>query len=517
MTAHPSLPTRDLTLVLDVGKTHAKLLLIDAEGQVQAQHRCDNQPLSADQAYVALDVARLRAWWLQAVQATPAALRARVARLIATTHGAAFCALGPAAPGAPSADAAWAEGGLAFPPMDYEWDGHAALRHAEAAQLDAFTETGSPDLPMGLNAGWQLRWLQRERPQDWARVEHWLPYPQYWAWWWSGVRASERSSLGCHTHLWSVAHDRPSPWAQRLGLTERLAPLRQAHEVLGTLRPELAAQCGLPDGVDVLCGVHDSNACLARYQPLGRELTLVSTGTWTVVMSPAGDPAGLRAEHDQLVNVSVSGEPVPTARFMGGREFAHLCDGASPDLATLATLDGVLAQEWWATPGFASAGGPFAHQQGQVWRGWDPAMPVSAAAWQQASPAVRATLASLYVAQTTAWLVATVGGRGPVIVEGPQVHNPVIMAVLSTLLSPRSVLRSTDEMEGTARGAWRLAQPVARAASGGKRGSAAPGARARHSAIFAETIPPLQGMSLERLRTLHTSWAQSLMAPLVPA
>jgi len=122
MTAHPSLPTRDLTLVLDVGKTHAKLLLIDAEGQVQAQHRCDNQPLSADQAYVALDVARLRAWWLQAVQATPAALRARVARLIATTHGAAFCALGPAAPGAPSADAAWAEGGLAFPPMDYEWD-----------------------------------------------------------------------------------------------------------------------------------------------------------------------------------------------------------------------------------------------------------------------------------------------------------------------------------------------------------------------------------------------------------
>ncbi|WP_290867289.1 hypothetical protein [Aquabacterium sp.] len=497
---------QDLTMVVDIGKTHAKLLLIDAEGLVQTQAHSDNAAVTAPQGYLALGVDRLRQWWLDSVQAWPEALRERVARIVVSTHGAAFCALGPSEDGAPPADEAWLQGGLAMAPMDYEWDGHAALRRAEADAIDPFDETGSPDLPLGLNAGWQLRWLQTRLPEAWARTEHWLPYPQYWAWWLCGVRASERSSLGCHTHLWSVRADGPSPWARRHGLTDRLAPVRQADEVLGGLRAALAARTGLPANVQVLCGVHDSNACLARYRHMGRDLTLVSTGTWTVLMSPGGDVASLHAEHDQLVNVSVAGQPVPTARFMAGREFAQLCDGAAPGLASLAVLEDVLAQEWWATPGFAAAGGPFARETGQVWRGWDPATVVSARAWHEVAPAIRATLASLYVGQVTAWLAKEVGGRGPLIVEGPQADNPVILAVLATLLGPQQVLRSIDPMEGTARGAWRLAQAPRVVRKPGQ----ALASRAAQGEAFVEVVAPLRGMALERLRSLHTNWTQAL-------
>ena len=127
---------RDLTLVLDVGKTRAKLLLIDAAGQALAQTDCDNQSTEAPQGYTALGVGRLQAWCVQAVQAWAPDLRARVARLITSTHGAAFCGLGA------QADAQWRDGGLALPPMDYEWDGHAALRAAERHELDDFASTG---------------------------------------------------------------------------------------------------------------------------------------------------------------------------------------------------------------------------------------------------------------------------------------------------------------------------------------------------------------------------------------
>ncbi|NDY93993.1 hypothetical protein [Ideonella livida] len=500
MTAPP--PPDALTLVLDVGKTHARLLLIDAAGQVQAQAQRDSASLPGALDYPALDVAGLRRWWLQTVATWPAAQRQRVSRLVATTHGAAFCGL--------AADAHWddAEGGLALPVMDYEWDGPARDRDPADPPLDPFALTGSPELPLGLNAGRQLRWLQRHRPQAWDQAAQWLPYPQYWAWWWSGVAASERSSLGCHTHLWSPVQDGPSPWAQRLGLSPRLAPLRGAAEALGPLRPDLARRAGLPEDALVLCGLHDSNACLARYRDLGDAVSLVSSGTWTVVMSPGGEPGHLQARRDQLVNVAVDGRPVPTARFMGGREFAEVCAGADPALAgtggSLARLEAALAQEWWALPAFAQAGGPFATCQppvhGRCLQGWEPARPVGPVDWAAQPPERRVAVASLYLGQMTAWLLQSLGGQGPVVVEGPMTRNAQAMAVLATLLGHRTVHASADPLEGTARGAWRLAQPASAPATGRRR------PRPEASAAHLSPVAPLTGFAAERLRSLHILW-----------
>ncbi len=426
----------DLTLVLDIGKSHAKLLFIDDAGEVVERHGRDNHGVAASLGYRALDVDGLAAWITRTLRGSAATRRCR--RAIASTHGAAFVALG--------------DDGLAWAPLDYEDDGVDALHAAYQRERDPFETTLSPDLPLGLNAARQLHWLQHTHPEAWARTRLLLPYPQYWAWWLSGVAASEVSSLGCHTQLWQPRTGGYAPMATRLGWAHRFAPLRPAWQVLGRVQPPQARSLGLPEDCEVVCGVHDSNACLARYLDGSSSMTLVSSGTWVVVMAPGGTARSLDPSRDELANVSVRGDVVPTARFMGGREVAALCDGADPASATLGRAAALDARGIVAMPSFAAQGGPYAGRTGQVLRA---GRPIDAAAL---APADRATLAAVYAAQLTAQLLESLGAPAPVVLEGPFADNPVLVHVLAALLPEGALHTSADPVEGTARGAWQLAR-----------------------------------------------------------
>ncbi len=433
---------QDLTLVLDIGKSNAKLVVIDAEGEVRASAKTANESV-VDPAFgfLALGTKRLTAWLEQSV---PGLLKGRApSRISVTTHGAAFCALG--------------EQGLALPPIDYEWDGYGEVTAAFEASLSNFAHHGTPRLPQGLNAGRQIDYVQRRWPA--LPIRCWLPYPQYWAWWLSGAASSEVSSLGCHTGLWAPAERRFSDWAMARGIAAQFAPLRQAWEVIGTLRPELQRAWGLPANaeIQVTAGVHDSNACLARYLREMPDATVVSTGTWCIVMAPGADMARLSPERDELANVAVDGRPVATARFMGGREFAALCDGADPALASAEALDQVLREGWMALPAFAESGGPFIGRRGSIER---QGVPIEGGI--AAVPAgLRPALAALYCAQMSALLVSDLNGEDaatrPVILEGPMAQSEAYRLAMASALAPRPLFHSTDALEGTARGAWMLA------------------------------------------------------------
>ncbi len=448
---------RGATLVLDVGKSHAKLLLIDRQGAERWGDSIANEPqwvgAGADGApgYLGLGIRRLADWidaalrrlaaWRSGAGANEAAPR----RLIVTTHGAAFVALG--------------EAGALLPPIDYEWDGYGQVTAGFEASLGNFAHHGTPRLPQGLNAGRQLDWLQRCRPKELAGLRHWLPYPQYWAWRFSGVAANEVSSLGCHTGLWAPTHDRFSDWAQASGIAARFAPLRRAWEPLGPLRPELARRWSLPADLQVLVGAHDSNACLARHLRTHPDALVLSTGTWVIAMAPGAPTHRLEPGMDELINVAVDGRSLPTARFMGGREFAALCAGADPAHATVERLREVLASGWQALPSWSDSGGPFVGRRGQLLRRGRPVIDGPAAL----PAALRPALAALYCARVSALLIdellpATAAGAPAVIVEGPFAHNEAFCSVLAAHLRGRSrLLRCTDDIEGTARGAWLLA------------------------------------------------------------
>ena len=292
-----------LDLVLDVGKTRSKLLVLDRAGQVVAQAG-HASAARHDGAWTALDTEGIQTWLAYAIVSL-GPLRAHLARASFSAHGAAFAAV--------QGDT------LAWPVPDYEWARFYERPADWPQQIGSFDETLSPDLPRGLNAATQFDWLERHAPDTFARGQL-LPYAQYWAWWFSGVAASEVSSLGCHTHLWNPGAQGFSALAQRRGWAARFAPLRRAWEPLGGVRPALARRLGLPAGLRIHVGAHDSNACLARYLRSHPRMTLVTTGTWIVVMAPGAPERRLDAELDLLCNVSVRQERVPTGRFMGGRE-----------------------------------------------------------------------------------------------------------------------------------------------------------------------------------------------------
>ncbi|MFN4116752.1 MAG: L-fuculose kinase, partial [Inhella sp.] len=329
-----------LDLVLDIGKTRSKLLVLDRAGEVLVQLDRSSEVRDSGLGYSALDTEGIAAW-LEDGLAGLGGLRRQLASAVVSAHGAAVAAV--------DGD------GLAWPVPDYEFEGFNERAPDWAQQIGDFAETYSPDLPRGLNAATQLDWLERHAPTTFARGQL-LPYAQYWAWWLSGVAASELSSLGCHTHLWAPDAGDYSPLAKRRGWASRFAPLRRAWESLGPLRPRLAQRQGLPSGLRVHAGAHDSNACLARYLRSHPRMTLVTTGTWIVVMAPGAPARRLHAELDQLCNVSVRQERVPTGRFMGGRELQQLCAGADPERANAEDLQRLLARGVMALPGVETQG-----------------------------------------------------------------------------------------------------------------------------------------------------------------
>jgi sugar (pentulose or hexulose) kinase len=415
--------------VLDIGKTNLKLVVVDAAGRTLHRASRPNVPL-AGPPYPHPDVEGILGWYVEALAATPD--RGAIDTLVPVTHG---------------CTAALVAGDrLAMPVLDYEHDGPDATGAGFAAAADPFSESRSPTLPVGFTLGRQIYWQARAFPEAFGRVTDILMYPQYWSWRLTGVKASEVTSLGCHTGLWRPAARDYSRLVQREGWRARMPPLRPAWEPLGPLLPALAAATGLSPACRVLCGVHDSNASyLAHLATRQAPFAVLSSGTWLIIMAAGGDIARLDAGRDMLANVDVNGDPVPTARFMGGREFAAVAGpesaGVEPDLAVATRL---IAQGTMALPSFAPESGPFIGRRGSL-VGPPPE-----------SPAERVALASLYNALVADLMLELLGAEGPRIVEGPFAGNPVFLGALAGLEPGWPVIASTDA-SGTSAGAELLA------------------------------------------------------------
>ena len=411
----------DALIVLDIGKTNAKLALIDAAGRVLAEQRRPNAVLT-DGPYAHLDTDGLWDWMLATCRSF--ATQAHVSAIVPVTHGATAALVSDA--------------GLVLPVLDYEAD----LPGVDYATLrPAYDETLSPGLPAGLNLGRQLAWLQARFPDDFGRARHILMYPQYWAWRLCGAAASEATSLGCHTDLWDPRAQTYSSLVARMGWTGLMPPLAPAHAVLGTLRPEVAAATGLPADCEVLGGIHDSNASLLRY--LGNsEGTVLSTGTWMIAAAFGAPLDGLREEADMLANTNALGRPVACMRFMGGREFGELA-GAAPATGGLDDIERLVARGTLALPCFAATGGPFAGRAGSI----DGPPPADARE--------RYALATLYCVLMTDYCLDALGAAGPLAVEGSFTANPWFGPLLAAL-RPQQPVSYSDDASGTTCGGWML-------------------------------------------------------------
>ncbi len=388
--------------VVDIGKTNAKLAVVDTDrmAEIDVLTR-PNRPLH-DGPYPHFDIDGIWAFLCDGLGALHR--RHGLDAISVTTHGAALVLLDR-------------DGGLACPVLDYEHDGPDRLAAAYGRLRPPFGETGSPRLPLGLNAGAQLHWLLETQPGLAARLGRIVTYPQFWSGRLAGPWHCECTSLGCHTDLWNPHAGTFSTLVDRLGLGPSMAPLERAAARLGPLLPEVAAATGLPADTPVHCGIHDSNASLLPHL-LARDgpFAVVSTGTWVVAMAVGAGAPPLDPARDTLVNVDAFGAPTPSARFMGGRAFELLRGETAPPGAD--DVAAALAGRCFLLPSVEGASGPFPGQRG----GWS---------MQAAAPGEKGAALAFYLALMTAECLALIGAVGRIVVEGPFGRNALFLDMLA--------------------------------------------------------------------------------------
>lgn len=391
--------------VIDIGKTNAKVALVDLPTRSEIAVATTPNTILPGPPYPHHDTEALWAFLLGGL--------AQIHRdhgidaISVTTHGA-------------SAVLVAADGRLAAPHLDYEYTGPDTVAAAYDAIRPPFSETGSPRLPAGQNVGAQIHWQFLTDTGLRARTAHVMTVPQYWSFRLTGVASTDCTSLGAHTDLWNPTTRRLSSLTDRLGIRDIVAPTHRPDAILGSILPAVAAKTGLPPDTPVTCGIHDSNASLLPHL-LGRQppFAVVSTGTWVIVLSVGGRPVTLDPARDTLFNVNAFGDPVASARFMGGREFDIVTAGRTAR-ATDADCDAVLAAHVMLLPAVEPRSGPFQNRQAQ----WN--VPESSLTDGQRDAAL-----AYYLALMTAECLAVTGADGPIIIEGPFARNTPYRAMLA--------------------------------------------------------------------------------------
>lgn len=436
-----------LQAVIDIGKTLSKVTLWDSQAQCIACRKHSNQTIMYNDMK-AIDIEAIAGFIEQSL--TEFATLGTISCIFPVAHGA-CCVL-------VRRDAT--DGAAICPPLDYEQALPPNIMAEYRALCDPFALTGSPPLPAGLNLGAQIYALQTISPEllNDAVI---LLWPQYWAWRLSGVMASEITSLGCHSDLWFPGTNRFSDLAQKMGWAKAFAPLRCADQALGPITSLWAKRTGLSTDTIVYTGIHDSNAALIAARGFLEisqyEATILSTGTWFVAMrSPENgtviDIAALPQKRDCLVNVDAFGAPIPSARFMGGREIEALI---SPDCrhvdipedqpALLAAVPQLIADNVMALPSFAGGTGPFPDHHGH-WLN------------QPNSHDARRSAACLYAALMADISLQTIGSRGAILIEGRFAKAHVFARMLASL-RPDCQIYVSLKLQDLSFGALRLMRP----------------------------------------------------------
>lgn len=428
-----------LVAILDVGKTHTKLTLWKRSGQQVAKYACPNK-ISVTPNYAALPVEELKQWLLSALSAGKR--YGIIDAILPVGHGAAAVLM--------------KDDQILCMPPDYEADIPPEIVYEYARYRSNFSETGSPCLPKGLNLGAQIAWQQSLFPEAFSAGMNILLWPQFWAWFLSGVAASECTSLGCHTDMWNPHLNKMSELTRRKGWSQYLPPLKRADEVIGTLRPELAMRTGLRPETKIYCGIHDSNAALQAIRSIEltkrTEFSVLSTGTWFIAMRSPSPGFKLGVERldemrDCLINLDINGNATPSARFMGGREVELALDKMRLDepSAQQALVDAVslaVSKGSMLLPTLVGGSGPF---------------PNSSSQWinKPQDKIEQGAIVAIYLALMADTLLNLLNSRGKILIEGRFSKVDAFTRTLATL-RPQDDIFVVDSESDLAFGALTL-------------------------------------------------------------
>jgi sugar (pentulose or hexulose) kinase len=289
--------------VLDIGKTNKKILLFDKQYRVVYEHTERMEESADEDGFPCEDLDALTSSIKNMVSALIERQQFQIEALNFTTYGASFVYIDKnAEPLTPLYNY--------LKPYPSELQNQL---YAEHGGEDVFVrETSSPALG-SLNSGLQVLRLQAEQPDLFNKVAYALHLPQYISGLFTGLRVTDITSVGCHTHLWDFTRGAYHRWVASTGISRVLAPMQASdHAVQVNI-------CGQEIWTGI--GLHDSSSALIPYLVSFKEpFILISTGTWSISLNPFDQVTltDVELEQDCLCYLQYTGKPVKAARYFLG-------------------------------------------------------------------------------------------------------------------------------------------------------------------------------------------------------
>jgi sugar (pentulose or hexulose) kinase len=253
--------------IFDIGKTNKKILLFDNSLNVVLEESRRFSEVPDDDNFMGDDIVAIEKWIDSTLDKLINNPKYNIEAVNFSTHGATVIYLDK-------------DGNRLTPMYNYlkQLPKYIAEEvYSANSGVDEFSrKTASPAFGF-LNSGLQIKWLQKEKPVVYSKVENILHFQQYLSYRFSKKITSEFTSVGSHTMLWDYDNNQYHPWVKTLGVNF-------PQPISGdTIFENTYKGHNIKFGI----GIHDSSAALVPYLKEEKDdFLLVSTGTWGIVMNP---------------------------------------------------------------------------------------------------------------------------------------------------------------------------------------------------------------------------------------
>ena len=411
--------SKKLNIVLDIGKTNVKLTFVDSIDNKTIKFFTTKQKNIYRHGIKILNSNSIFEWALKKI--TYIGRKHNLDKFVCTAHGTSIALI--------SYDDKEL---LACTDYEYKFD---KLFNNYKKIAPKFSESFSPFLENGLNIGQQIYYLYKKKQQLIKETKYILNYPQYIVWKLTSSFSSEISYVGCHTHLWDFKRNKLSSFVKKIKLEKKFPKIRKAWDTIGQRKIG-------ETNLKIINGIHDSNASYLYFKNSDiKNFTLVSTGTWYIIFNQKTPLKNLNPSLDMLANIDVFGKPVPTMRFMGGREYDHLMGVFRISNKTRA-IKNFSFHDYLIYPSYASGGGFSINK-------------INIGFYEGLNKGQIYYLICLYISFVINFCLNQMKSSNTIILDGPITKNITIMKILSSLRKKQIVLKNKREI-GTTLGATNL-------------------------------------------------------------
>ena len=411
--------SKKLNIVLDIGKTNVKLTFVDSINNKTIKFFTTKQKNIYRHGIKILNSNSIFEWALKKI--TYIGKKHNLDKFVCTAHGTSIALI--------SYDDKEL---LACTDYEYKFD---KLFNSYKKIAPKFNESFSPFLENGLNIGQQIYYLYKRKQKLIKETKYILNYPQYIVWKLTSGFSSEISYVGCHTHLWDFKRNKLSSFVKKIKLEKKFPKIRKAWDTIGQRKIG-------ESNLKIINGIHDSNASYLYFKNSDiKNFTLVSTGTWYIIFNQKTPLKNLNPTLDMLANIDVFGKPVPTMRFMGGREYDHLMGVFKISNKTRA-IKNFSFHNYLIYPSYASGGGFSINK-------------INIGFYEGLNKGQIYYLICLYISFVINFCLNQMRSSNTIILDGPITKNITIMKILSSLRKKQIVLKNKREI-GTTLGATNL-------------------------------------------------------------